>query len=74
MDRFPTAEERWPRGGEVINMSKVFLIGNAQSRIGFDISGLRKHGKVYGCNAIYRTNPDEIKNHVGLETGLKCQA
>ena len=70
MDRFPTAEERWPRGGEVIKMNKVFLIGNAESRIGFDISGLRKHGKVYGCNAIYRTNPDDIDVLTAVDNGI----
>jgi len=35
-------------------MSKVFLIGNGESRLGFDLNTLRPHGKVYGCNAIYR--------------------
>jgi hypothetical protein len=35
-------------------MSKVFLLGNGESRLGFDLNTLRPHGKVYGCNAIYR--------------------
>jgi hypothetical protein len=34
--------------------SKVFLIGNGESRKGFDLNKLKPYGKVYGCNAIYR--------------------
>ena len=33
---------------------KVFCIGNGESRKGFDLETLRKHGTIYGCNAIYR--------------------
>ena len=33
---------------------KVFCIGNGESRKGFDLEKLRPHGKIYGCNAIYR--------------------
>jgi hypothetical protein len=33
---------------------RVFCIGNGESRIGFDLEKLRPHGKIYGCNAIYR--------------------
>jgi len=56
MARFPTADERWPRGGEVIKdkVKRVFCIGNGESRLGFDLEKLRPHGKIYGCNAIYR--------------------
>ena len=35
-------------------MKRVFCIGNGASRIGFDLEKLRPHGKIYGCNAIYR--------------------
>jgi len=35
-------------------MKRVFLIGNGGSREGFDLEQLRRHGKIYGCNAIYR--------------------
>lgn len=31
-----------------------FVIGNGESRRGFDLSSLEKHGLVYGCNALYR--------------------
>ena len=33
---------------------KVFCIGNGESRKGFDLETLRPHGKIYGCNALYR--------------------
>ena len=33
---------------------KVFCIGNGESRKGFDLETLRKHGTMYGCNALYR--------------------
>ena len=51
MDRFPTAEERWPRAGKIMT-KRVFLIGNGNSRKDFDLTPLKKYGKVYGCNAI----------------------
>ena len=35
-------------------MKRVFCIGNGESRLGFDLEKLRIHGKIYGCNAIYR--------------------
>jgi len=35
-------------------MTKVFCIGNGESRKGFDLNTLRPHGKIYGCNALYR--------------------
>jgi len=35
-------------------MKRVFCIGNGESRKGFDLEQLRPHGKIYGCNAIYR--------------------
>ena len=35
-------------------MKRVFCIGNGESRKGFDLETLRKHGKIYGCNALYR--------------------
>ena len=35
-------------------MKRVFIIGNGESRKGFDLANLRQHGTIYGCNAIYR--------------------
>ncbi|MAH72825.1 MAG: hypothetical protein CMK29_01855 [Porticoccaceae bacterium] len=37
-----------------IGVNRVFCIGNAESRVGFDLEKLRPHGMIYGCNAIYR--------------------
>jgi hypothetical protein len=42
-------------------MDKVFCIGNGQSRKDFNLEKLRPHGKIYGCNALYRTfTPDVL--------------
>ena len=39
----------------------VFIIGNGESRNGFDLEKLRPHGKIYGCNALYRDfTPDVL--------------
>jgi hypothetical protein len=35
-------------------MNKVFLIGNGESRKDFNLDLLKPHGKIYGCNALYR--------------------
>jgi len=40
---------------------RVFCIGNGESRKGFDLEKLRPHGKIYGCNALYRDfTPDHL--------------
>ena len=37
----------------------AFVLGNGESRKGLQIEDLKKHGKVYACNAVYRTDrPD----------------
>lgn len=37
----------------------AFVLGNGESRKGIKIEDLKQHGKVYACNAVYRTeNPD----------------
>ena len=70
-DRFPTANERWPRGGEVIQGKKrVFLIGNGLSRKDFDLTPLKKYGKVYGCNAIWRDELDKIDVLTAVDNGV----
>jgi hypothetical protein len=51
-------------------MSKVFLLGNGKSRLQLDISVLKNYGKVYGCNAIYRTNPDDIDVLCAVDSGI----
>ena len=32
----------------------IFCIGNGESRKDFDLERLRPHGKIYGCNGLYR--------------------
>ena len=39
-------------------MSNAFVIGNGESRKIFPIEKLKGAGTIYGCNAIYRDNPD----------------
>ena len=42
-------------------MTKVFCIGNGESRKDFDLNKLKPHGKIYGCNALYRNfTPDVL--------------
>jgi hypothetical protein len=42
-------------------MTNVFCIGNGTSRKNFNLEKLRPHGKIYGCNALYRTfTPDVL--------------
>jgi len=60
-------DEEWPKEEEILKigleqskrhkrerMTRVFCIGNGESRKGFDLETLRKHGTIYGCNALYR--------------------
>lgn len=35
-------------------MSVGFVLGNGESRLGFDLGSLRGVGPIYGCNALYR--------------------
>ena len=49
-DRFPTADERWPRAGKIMKR-RAFIIGNGESRKNFDLTTLKKYGKIYACNA-----------------------
>ena len=40
---------------------RVFCIGNGESRKQLDLEKLRTHGKIYGCNALYRDfTPDHL--------------
>ena len=39
----------------------AFVLGNGESRKGIAVADLQRHGKVYACNAIYRTEtPDYL--------------
>ena len=35
-------------------MSRIFVLGNSEERKEINIDLLRPHGRLYGCNAIYR--------------------
>ncbi len=42
-------------------MKTAFVLGNGESRKGILIADLKKHGKTFACNAIYRKeNPDVL--------------
>lgn len=42
-------------------MSTAFVLGNGRSRLSIDLESLRKHGKIYGCNGLYREfTPDVL--------------
>ena len=42
-------------------MIKAFCIGNGESRKPLDLNMFRPHGKIYGCNALYRDfTPDVL--------------
>tara|TARA_R100001591_G_scaffold65528_1_gene75086 strand:+ start:9 stop:866 length:858 start_codon:yes stop_codon:yes gene_type:complete len=49
-------------------MKRVFVLGNGQSRVGVDLEKLREHGKIYGCNAIYRDFKTDVL--VGVDQGV----
>ena len=42
-----------PQKPIMINRKRVFIIGNGESRIGFDLEELKDYGKIYGCNLLY---------------------
>lgn len=40
---------------------RAFVLGNGKSRLQVDLHELRAHGKIYGCNALYRDfTPDVL--------------
>jgi len=42
-------------------MKRVFCLGNGESRKDVNLSALKPHGKIYGCNALYRDfTPDVL--------------
>ena len=51
-------------------MKRVFCIGNGESRKDFPLQMLRGHGKIYGCNAIYRDYPDLIDVLTAVDNGI----
>jgi len=64
-------------------MSRVFCIGNGESRRDYNLQNLRKYGKIYGCNALYRDfTPDVLCSvdhgmmhevyHAGVAQKIPC--
>jgi hypothetical protein len=42
-------------------MITAFVLGNGKSRLFINLENLKKHGKIYGCNALYREfTPDYL--------------
>ena len=41
-------------------MSRAFVLGNGVSRLEVDLDTLKREGKVYGCNALYRTYTPDV--------------
>lgn len=41
-------------------MSRAFVLGNGVSRLEVDLNVLKQEGKVYGCNALYRTFAPDV--------------
>ena len=49
-------------------MKRVFCLGNGESRKGVNLDILKQHGKIYGCNALYRDyTPDVL---VAVDQGI----
>ena len=49
-------------------MKRVFCIGNGESRKGVNLDTLKPHGKIYGCNALYRDyTPDVL---IAVDQGI----
>ncbi len=51
-------------------MDTAIVIGNGESRLIYPIQSLRGHAHVYGCNAIFRTNPTLCDTIVSVDHGM----
>jgi len=51
-------------------MSRVFCIGNGESRKDFPLEKIKTYGKIYGCNAIYRDQPDVVDVLTAVDNGI----
>ena len=49
-------------------MSSLFVLGNGESRKNISIDNLKSHGKVYGCNAIYRDHT--VDGLISVDPGI----
>ena len=50
--------------------SRVFCIGNGESRTGIDLYKYKEFGKIYGCNAIYRDHPNLCDVLTSVDHGM----
>ena len=52
-------------------MTLTFVLGNGVSRQPIELTTLRKYGKIYGCNALYRHfTPDVL---VATDPGISTE-
>ena len=51
----------------------AFVLGNGKSRLAHDIEYLKRRGKVYGCNAIYRTHDVDVLVATDLPIATEIQ-
>lgn len=51
-------------------ISIAIVLGNGESRKKFDIATLKGHGKIYGCNAIYRDYPELCARIVSVNESM----
>jgi len=55
-------------------MKPGFVLGNGRSRLEISLDDLKKHGRVYGCNALYRDFiPDVLIATIEPPTGINVQ-
>ena len=54
-------------------MRIAFVLGNGKSRIGIDLHQLRDHGRIYGCNALYRDFTPDVLVATDPEISLEIQ-
>ena len=54
-----------------LTMKPGFVIGNGKSRLAINLEDLKKHGRVYGCNALYRDfTPDVL---IATDPGITAE-
>jgi hypothetical protein len=52
-------------------MKPGFVIGNGRSRLALNLEDLKKHGRIYGCNALYRDfTPDVL---IATDPGITAE-
>ena len=51
----PIASQKHPVPSRTVNKELCFVLGNGTSRSSIDPEEIKPYGKIYGCNALYRT-------------------